>query len=173
MLKKIWSDSVWSKVIASAIIGIAIIIYSKIESITNNISFSESFGKIVDIKVSIVYVIGFLLTFLIINSVVKKLYPKNKSHYNKKQLKLKEFNRIRDDEQGLLYKWRVYFKSNGEPAIIDATGFCTKHSDAPIKLINGNCPMRDCENSRIHLDEYRTENHIESLVLNEWDKINK
>lgn len=173
MLKKIWSDSVWSKVIASAIIGLSLIVYTKIESISKEITFAESLKIILDIKISVVYVIGIILVFLILNSIIKKFFKSKNSYYSKKQKKLREFNKIADIEMGLLYKWNVYFEQNGTPFIADLTGFCTKHGKAPLKLINNKCPIRDCDNYRINLDESLAKNHIESLILNDWDEINK
>jgi hypothetical protein len=173
MLKKIWSDSVWSKVIASAIIGLLTLTYLKFESVSKKISFKDAFDKILEIKISAIYVIGIILLFLIVKSIIKKVFKSEKSYYSRKQKKLREFNKITDIEIGLMYKWSVYFKQNGTPFISDLTGFCTKHNDAPLRLINSNCPMTDCNNHRINLDEYRTENHIESLVINQWDLINK
>ena len=173
MLKKIWLDSVWSKVIASAIIGLSLIIYTKIESVSKEITFKESLKILFEIKISVVYVVGLILVFLILKSIIKKFVYSKNSYYNKKEKKLREFNRIEDKELGLLYKWRIFFKLGGTPSIAELTGFCTKHSGAPIKLVNGNCPIRDCDNNRINLDEYLTKNHIESMVINEWDIINK
>lgn len=171
MFKKIWSDSVGSKIIASAIIGLFLIIYTKIESVSKEISFNESLKKILYIKLSVVYVIGFLLLLLILKSIFQKMFFST-SKETKKQKRLREFNKSLDKELGLMYKWRVYFKQGGMPSIIDFTGFCTKHGDAPLKLVNGNCPIRDCSNHRINLNEYLTENYIESLVIHEWELIN-
>lgn len=173
MLKKVWTDSVWSKVIASTIIGLSLIIYTKIESISEEITFSESLKKILDIRISVVYVVGIILVFFILKSIIKKIYETKKSYYDKKQRKLREFNKMTNIGMGVLYKWNVYFKHNGTPFIADLTVFCTKHGDAPLKLVNSNCPMRDCDNNGINVDEYLTKNHIESLVLYDWDKINK
>jgi len=173
MLKKIWKDSVWSKVIATGIIGIITFLYLQFIRISEKITFKEAYNKITDVKISVIYVLGIVLIFLILKAIVKRIFFDKKSLYNKKQKKLREFNKLKDDEIGILFKWIVYFKHNGTPFINDLTGFCTKHNEVPIKLINGNCPMNDCDNYRIKLDEFKIENHIESMVINEWDIINK
>src|SRR5690554_720343 len=127
MLKKIWKDSVGSKIIATGIIGVITFLYLKFESYSENITLTESYNKIVSFKVSLFYVFVFFSLFLIMTSLIRKLIKSRKGRYNKKQKELIKFNKTQDPETGLLFKWIVYFKQNGTPFITDLTAFCTKH----------------------------------------------
>ena len=173
MLKKIWKDSVGSKIIAAGIIALITFSYLKFESYSEKITLTEAYNKVVSYKVSLFYVLIVALLVLISTSVIKKLLKNQKGLYNKKQKELRKFNKTKDSETDLLFKWIVYFKQNGTPFIADLTAFCTKHEDAPLKLINGNCPIYGCENHKIRLDSYGAKNHIESVVINKWDKLNQ
>ena len=168
MLKKIWKDPVGSKIIAWSIIGLIGLATIKITSLAKGITFNEALEYFYELKVRIVYVlIALLLTFILI-----RVFRRKKGYYSKAQNKLRKFNKSQDPETGILYKWKVYFKSNGDPFISDLEFYCTKHDDVPIRFIRNNCPINGCENSRVRLDEYGTKNHIESIVINEWDKSN-
>jgi len=168
MIKKIWKDPVGSKIIAWSIIGLIGIISVKITSEAKGITFYQALNYFYDLKVRIVYLLlAFLLYFIMF-----RVFKKKKSYYSKAQKKLRQFNKSIDPETGILYKWKVYFKSNGDPFISDLEFYCTKHDDVPIRFIRKNCPISGCVNSRQRLDEYGTKNHIESIVINEWEKIN-
>jgi len=172
MLERIWKDSVWSKVISTAIIGLVTFSFLKFKSITEKITFEEALSKITSIKISVFYLVIFILIITITKSIFQKLFKTKGSIYNKNQKKLREYNKSIDIEMGIMSKWIVHFKHNGTPFISDSTFFCTKHNEIPLKLINGNCPIFDCDNHRINLDEFKTENYIESSVIHEWEKIN-
>lgn len=168
MLKKIWKDPVGSKIIAWSIIGLIGIASIKITSLAKGITFNEALEKFYEFKVRIIYVlITLLLTFILIRVLKKK-----KSYYSKTQKKLREFNKSLDPETEILTKWNVYFKTNGNPSISDFEMFCKKHDDVPIRFIANRCPVQGCENSRIRIDEYGIKNHIESMVINDWEKLN-
>ncbi len=84
---KIWKDPVWSKVIASGIIGLLTLIYIANRSIIKNISFQESLKQIMDSGISLklillLIVILILIRFFYIMYLVKPfsdIQLKNKS----------------------------------------------------------------------------------------------
>ena len=53
MIKKIWNDPVWSKVISAAIIAIGTIIITTISAKVNNMSFTEAWGKFWALKIEL------------------------------------------------------------------------------------------------------------------------
>jgi hypothetical protein len=169
MFKKIWKDPVGSKIIAWSIIGLIGLISLKATSLVKGITFNETVMRFYELKVRIIYILlALLLTFILI-----RVFKKKKSSYSKTQKKLREFNKSLDPESGILYKWTVYFKRNGNPFITDLEIFCNKHDDVPIRFLGNKCSINGCENSRIRLDQYGAENHIESIVINEWEKLNR
>ncbi|WP_405384100.1 hypothetical protein [Maribacter sp. LLG6340-A2] len=168
MFKRIWKDPVGSKIIAWSIIGLIGIISVKLTSLAKGITFQQALSDIYEFKVRIVYV----ALIVLVSFIMFRVFKKKRSYYSKAQNKLRKFNRSLDPETGILYKWKVYFKSNGDPFIADLEFYCTKHDDIPIRFVGNNCPMNGCKNSRVRLDEFGTKNHIESIVINEWEKIN-
>ena len=167
MLKKIWKDSVGSKVISWLIIGVLTIVGLKIKSYYDKKSFAETFNWLVNFEIKLVYGIGAIIVFLIL----RKLFKPKKRYYNRSQRKLKKFNNNTDLEQGVRNEWTVYFGSNGKPFISDLEFYCTEHGEAPLRFYGNNCSMRGCKNSGLNVNQELAKNHLESLVINEWNKI--
>lgn len=170
MIKKIWTDPVWSKVIAVGIVAIITLIYTKFFSFTENVTFEEAFDKIFEIKVKVVYIIDTLIIYWIFTWFFKKIFKKESGFYNVKQQKLRTFNKITDPKTGILYKWQVFFRYE-IPFISDLTAFCTKHGEIPIRFIGEGCPIQDCENSGQKIDKFVIKNYIESDLIDKWEKI--
>ena len=166
MIKKIWKDPVWSKVIAVGIIGLISIIYAKVKSASDEITFIDALRGMLDIKISLVYLFGAILIFLIL----KRIFKRKDGYYSAKQEKLREFNKTTDPNTDILFKWGVYFDYE-TPFISDLTPFRTKHDGPPIRFMNDRCPIRECENSRNHIDNYAVKNFIESDLIDRWEKI--
>jgi hypothetical protein len=165
MIKKIWKDPVWSKVIAAIIIAIISVVYAKIKSTVLNISFQVALKQLIDLKINIVYVICLFIGYLIICQLFKK-----RGYYSRKQEQLRQFNKSHDTETGLLFRWTVYF--DGEtPFIDDLSMFCTKHGEVPVRFMENMCPIRECPNSYRPIDESALKNIIESDLIAHWDKI--
>lgn len=170
MIKKIWKDPVWSKVIAVGIIGLISLGYAKFLSAIDNVTFKEALDKILEIKISIVYVLAILIIYWILAWLFKQIFKKEKSIYNAKQQKLREFNKTTDTETGILFKWGVFF-NHETPFISDLTAYCTKHGETPIRFIGIHCSIQGCENSRKIIDKYVVKNLIESELIDKWEKI--
>jgi len=169
MIKKIWKDPVGSKIISWLIIGAITLFGLKIKSSYDNESLKQTIYNLINFRVKVLYI----LIAVIIAYILFKIFKSKKSRYSKKQRKLRDFNKSLDNEQGLLFKWVVYFKSNGNPFITDLEIFCTEHGEVPIRFVENNCSINGCKNSRLNIDTYKTENHVDSIVVNEWDKMNK
>lgn len=169
MIKKIWKDPVGSKIISWLIIGAITLIAIKIKSSYDNESLKQTFYNLINFKVKIIYI----LICILIAYILFKIFKTKKSGYSKSQKKLRDFNKSLDKEQGLLLKWVVYFKRNGNPFITDLEIFCNEHGEVPIRFVGNNCSVRGCKNSRLNIDTYKVENHVESIVVNEWDNMQK
>lgn len=171
MFKKIWTDPVWSKVISVAIIGLATFIYALLKSKADNVSLRTVFDSLLQMQVRVIYVLGAFILFLIVRRRFRKR-PKTKSYYTSKQQQLREFNRITDAESGILFRWGVYFDYD-KPFISDLEAFCTKHEGAPIRFVGNSCPTYNCENHRKEINYHLVKNHIESILIDNWDKMKK
>lgn len=166
MIKKIWNDSVGSKVIAVGILGIISLVYAKIISATEGITFSQAYQSIFEIKVRLIFVVGAIILFLILRRVFKK----KESYYSSKQKKLRELNNSKDPNTDILFRWGVYF-DHDTPFISDLNAFCTKHEGAPIRFVNKRCSIHGCENSRKQIDFHMVKNLIESDLIDRWEKM--
>ncbi len=85
MIKKIWTDPVWSKVIAVGIVALITLGYTKFLSVSEKVTFKEAFDKTLEIKIAVVYVIAALIAYWIIAWLFKKIFKKEKAYYNAKQ----------------------------------------------------------------------------------------
>ena len=170
MIKKIWTDPVWSKVISVGIIGLLTLSYTKFISVTEKLTYKEAFNKILEIKVEVVYVGLVVLIYWLIKSFSKKIFKKEKSFYSSKQQNLRSHNKLTDPHTGILFRWGVYFDYN-TPFIADLTAFCTKHGPTPIRFIHNRCPYKDCTNSHKAIDDYAVKNFIESDLINKWENL--
>lgn len=166
MIQKLWKDPVWSKVIAVGILGIISLIYAKIISTTEEITFSQAYQRIFDIKIRLIYIIGIILLLIIL----KRIFKKEKSYYSSKQKKLREFNNSKDPNTDILFRWEVYFDYN-TPFISKLNAFCTKHEGPSIRFINDRCSIQGCENSRNRIDLHMVKNLIESDLIDRWEKM--
>jgi hypothetical protein len=114
------------------------------------------------------------LTLIIVVLIIIAIFRKKDSQYTPKQRKFLRQNTSKDDTTiGYRYKWTPYFDSvSGNPKIDGLTILCTKHNP-PTKLMSYKCPERDCPNSKLTIDIYKTENQIESMLIDLWDRENK
>lgn len=171
--KKIWTDSVWSKVISVIIIGIfsytAVFIGKYFLSDCQKLALIESFEKILKIKISIIYIPAILIANWIFFWLFKKIFKKEKPQYNSKQQELMKFNEISVIEMGLLFRWDVSFY-NGNPLIVNFTMYCTKH-EVPLRFMYDRCQMSGCVNSRQQLDKNGVMNIAESAVIERWKEL--
>ena len=174
MFEKIWKDSVWSKVISVIIVAILGLIYAKITSIYDNETFKNSILKVLHFKIELLYIFIVVVTFWILIWLIKMIFSSKKginvNDYNKK--KLYNVNKIIDKNAGVIIKWKVHFDNHEQPFVSDVNCFCTLHGNVPMKFIWNKCPNQDCKNFDKEINEYALINMAESIVLDEWDKIN-
>lgn len=166
MIKKIWTDPVWSKVISVGIIGLISLGYAKFISVTEKITFKDAYKEIFEIKISIVYVLGLVLLYWLL----KMIFKKKKTTYNKQQRKLRTFNKTIDQNTGIQFTWGVYFDLDETPFISDLTAFCTKHGEIPIRFIGNSCQFQGCVNSK-PINYNIVKNMIESDLIDRWEKL--
>jgi len=169
MLKKIWNDPVGSKVISWVIIGVLTLIGVGIKSSYDEKSYYETFVWLMTFPIPVY----FLLVSITLLLLLRHWFKRKKQFYNAKQRKLRQFNCSDDPEQNIRTEWTVYFGMNGKPYISDLEFFCLEHGEAPIRLFGNRCSHVGCKNSILKFNEFELKNYFESLVLNEWNKLNK
>lgn len=172
--KKIWTDPVWSKVISVGIIGIfsyiGFLFGKYFLSESQKIFLIESFEEVLKLKISVIYVIAIFIANWIFFWLFKKHFKRGKPLYNSKQLKFMEYNSLTQPELGLLFKWVVYF-DNETPSVANLTGYCTKHGETPLRLIESRCTMPDCATARRPIDYNVVKNILESEMIHKWEKL--
>lgn len=169
MIKKIWHDPVGSKVIAWVIIGILTLVGVAIKSSYDEKSFYETLLWFFNFPIPIYAILIALVTLVLIRKIIKR----KKQFYNSKQRKLREFNYSIDTERNIRTEWTVYFGSNGKPFITDLEFFCLEHGNVPIRLFNNRCSHIGCKNASLNFNTFELKNYFESLVINEWNKLNR
>ena len=170
MIKKIWADPVWSKVIAVGIVALLTLGYTKFLSVSEELTFKEAFDKILEIKIAIFYVLVAIIVYWIGSLILKRIFRKNSGFYTKQQQKLREFNKMEVTATVLLFKWDVFFDYQ-TPFIADLTVFCTKHGQPPIRFMGDRCSIQGCENSRQQINKYALKNLIESDLIDRCEKL--
>lgn len=129
-----------------------------------------------ELNIRLVFVILFLILLVIIYLLIKRFLIRS-TIYNRKQQKLRKFNELLDSQNGLLFRWGVYFEDSGEPFISDLTIFCTKHEGPPLRLMDDPfgayyCPYKNC-NTKFNSERTRlAQNAIESTLIDKWNKLN-
>ena len=154
IFNKIWGDSIdWEKI--------------------RKLEIGKWFSFEIRIKIAVLFIIIVLsiTIYLIISRFNKKI-----TIYSRKQRKLQKFNEFRDEQNGLLFRWGVYFEYSGEPFISELTAFCIKHEGPPLRLVDNRwgslfCTYPDCK-TKIEKEGARVvQNAIESDLIDRWVKI--
>lgn len=171
MIKKIWKDSVWSKVFAWIIISVLTFIGVMIKSHYDENSFTETFNFLLNYQVKLIYVVLAIVAFLLSRWLYKLIFKKEKGYYSKSQEQLRKSNNMTDTQQGVRHEWTVHFRSDGKPFITDLEFYCTEHGDVPEKFYGLNCSRKGCKNSLLMVDTHKVKNRIESVLINDWNKI--
>lgn len=169
MIKKIWADPVLSKVISVAILALITLAYTTIQSITEDVSFSVALQTILYFEIPLIYLLGGLIILYFSNRILKW----KRRTYSAIQKKIMQFNKLSDAASGVIYKWEVFFDDNNTPFIQNLTVFCNKHGEIPIRFYGDKCQEYDCENAVRSIDMYKLKNYIESLLIHEWENINR
>lgn len=175
MLKKFLKHPVSLESIGNGIGGVLTFIFLSIggllfawiKSLVTNIPFQTVLKGIFNSKFRVLWVVIGILLFLII----RLIYQQNSLKWKQRRF-IQKNNKVEDDIKGILYKWTPYFKDDGSPSLIDLTIFCTKHEDMLIKLIDFQCPVNNCENSKTIINERITVSFLESLLISRWEKSN-
>ncbi|MGX9987583.1 hypothetical protein [Soonwooa buanensis] len=176
MIEKIWKDPVWSKVISVIIVAIGGLILAKAKSYYDSQTFKEAFNDIINYQLKIIYIFFGIIIFWILRWIYKISLGSNRnktnSKFEKNKTLLRKVDKIIDKKEGVMMKWNVHFSTANKPFVSDVNCFCLLHGDLPIKFLWNRCPHQDCKNSQKQIDDYSLENLAESIVLDEWDKIN-
>ncbi len=159
-LRKIWNDSVGSKVIATGIIWLITSVSIWIYGLIVKISFKDAWVYFYNMKVPLFWVLMIVFTIWILRATFKKLHSKNTNNdsiYTVAQLELKKYNQ--KQVGNILWKWQVNFDEfeYEQPKIYDLQPYCTLHN-TPLKMravSNYECPHPNCLNHFPISDMYK------------------
>jgi hypothetical protein len=183
MIKKIWNDSVGSKVIAFVIIGVGGFIVTLVYSLLTPKTVKESLKDIWEYSTTfefrLVYVVGVLGLLWILIGVVSKLNKEYKIPViviDKEKERRKEFcdsnNKKTDDDNKLLFRFRTSISpSNKLPYITSLKGYCVRHNP-PLEVNVRGCVVIGCENHNAIIDFSDIKRIVESHLVQEWEELN-
>jgi hypothetical protein len=168
----IWKDPVGSKVISAGIIGLLIYLYALTLKLLSGISISNTISKIAFYEIKLWIILVAVFSLFLITVFIQKIKAKKPTEHERKIEKIKKFTETKDDIRNILFRWKVGFYQ-GMPCIYNLNPFCKNHGNIPIKYIGTQCPHITCTNSRNPLDLEKTKNHIESILIQYWNDIEK
>lgn len=135
---------------------------------------SEKLNWIIQDRFNLIDLVIFVVLLVVVFIAITAIESKKGDRQNtkiKKQLEKKKS--IIDTDNGIKITWDVAMPSiyNPNPHPYNINIFCTKH-DIPLLMKYGRCTDLGCPNSLISLDESVIKNNIESILLNEQEKLN-
>jgi hypothetical protein len=188
MIKRIWTDPVWSKVIAAGIVGISIEIIALFKNITFVDVITGALFYVVDLlnremqlKYWAIILIILLLVFLRI--MIKKFLFSSESAeilYEKKKASIRQISELRINP--VLWRFNVEFDSNNNPTLKNLRPYCALHNPSlkmEFNLMYGSykCIVPNCINELTKLphgiDDFNKQKKIiESIIEDKWEGLN-
>ena len=134
---------------------------------------SEKWDWVVQDRFNIIDLVVFVVVLIIVFVIFTAIESKNGDRQRtkiKKHLEKKKTLIIEDKE--IKITWDVAMPSiyNQNPHPYNINIFCTKHNP-PLLMKHGRCLDPKCPNSQIILDESIINNYIESMLLDEQEKL--
>jgi len=158
-------------IISVCLSGLGVYLFDKIWG--NQIDWEKfrefQIGNLLSRQISLLSILFFVIFFIVIYMSLKRLQKKDRL-YNRKQRRLREINKMIDEQNGILFRWGVFFDLGSKPFIADLEIFCTKHGSPPIRFVNNRCPYPECSNHNQEINQFLVKNHIESDLIDKWEK---
>lgn len=136
---------------------------------------SEKWNWLVQTRFNIIDLVLFVV-LLIVVFICITAFESNKSDRKKTRIKkqLQKMNSFTDDNAGIKVTWDISIGTvyDNDPHPKNIRLFCTKH-EIPLLMQHGRCTDLSCPNSLTQYDEHVIKNSIESMLLNEQEKLIK
>lgn len=134
---------------------------------------SEKWSWLIQSRFNIIDLVVFIIILAVVFICITK-YGLNKSDKQKTKIEkqLQKINTIDDANAGIKVTWNMYMGSmyDDDPHPYNIRLFCTKHN-FPLLMQHGCCTDPNCPNAHAQYDKRAIENTIESLLLNEQNKL--
>ncbi len=173
MLKKMWKDPVWSKVISALIITVGGFIISLLYSLITDRTVKESILYLWNIKVALgpLIIISFLLAIL--TSIIKKVRTKGRTEIQSLESIFHEkYTKIVDNENNLTYRFSAYVgASNKFPYISELRVYCNNHDMEVLLTQYQGCNRPGCKHFGKGYNESILKQNIETYLLGVWEKM--
>ncbi|MBQ0128239.1 MAG: hypothetical protein KBT57_00225 [bacterium] len=134
---------------------------------------SEKWSWLIQSRFNIIDLIVFVIILVVVFICIAKFSSKKNDQQKLKiEKRLKKLNSIEDNKAGIKVTWDMYMGSmhDNDPHPYNIRLFCTKHN-FPLLMQHGCCTDPNCPNAHAQCDERAIENTIESLLLNEQNKL--
>ena len=160
-------------------VGLSGILVKPVESLLSNIPWSGMFNSnnwkwLMEPRISILSIFVGLIILVIIVFLSRRIISKLIGNQEERFVdKLKQFNKIIDEENNVKITWDVGMDSiyNHDPFPYNIRVFCLNHNDLPLQMMNGHCPDPNCPNNQKFFHKHILKNSIESMLLQQWEVI--
>ena len=174
MMKKVWTDPVWSKVIASTIITVGFFILSIIYSLLTDKTVEESLNYFWSYHVPLGPTILGVIVILLLIATVQRLIKKQPSRIERLEKRFQQENtEMVDGSVGVTCRYNAYISSyTNYPFISDLRLYCTGNNH-PQQLMtqHSGCPIPSCRNNGQGYNEHNLKTTIETYLLQVWDRM--
>ena len=173
-MKKIWTDPVWSKVIATMIIAVGYFILGVIYSLITDKTLEESLKYLWSFLVPIGPTFLVIIILLLITALIQRILKKQPSKLEKLEALFHKENTERVDSlSGVTFRYNARISSSTKyPFITDLRVYCTGNNH-PKQLMkkNSGCSVNGCQNQGRGYNEYGLKTQIETDLLQVWDEM--
>jgi hypothetical protein len=176
MLKKIWSDSVWSKVISAVILAVGGFIIIVIYSAITKLSLEQSIEYLWQYKIELGPTIIGIILILLVLAIIKKIAEISPSKRDKMASKFhQKYKKFDEHILPITYRFNAYIKSlTNFPFISELLVYCTDHNGIESLMTSYNgCPDRNSTNHRKTFSESLLKSQIETDLLKQWENTTK
>lgn len=174
MIKNLWKDPVWSKVIAAIIISIGAFLISLTYSLITKLSVKESFIYLWKYQIPLGPTILVLFILYVLISIT--IYIKKRRSSNEEKLEdlfHKQFNKVIDNENKITYRFNAYIHSlNKFPFISDLRIYCNNHNSETLMNPHKGCNQIGCIHYNMGYNNREIKQNLETYLLGEWEKMN-
>ena len=175
MIKNLWKDPVWSKVISAIIIGVGFFVISFVYSLITELSVEDSILKLWKYEIFLGPTLLIISIIYILISVIKSITKRKPSKTEKlENIFHEKFNKIVNNEDKTTYRFTASISGlTNYPYISNLKVYCNYHETEVLMTPYQGCNRQGCLHYNVRFNKYALKQEIETHLLNEWEEMKK